>query len=564
MDFTLKKVQEHGPRPGPVVVVVMDGMGIGPEDESNAIRLARTPVLDRLRREFPFLALKAHGTAVGLPSDQDMGNSEVGHNALGAGRAFAQGAKLINEAIASRSLFAGKGWTQISTRCRENQSTLHLIGLLSDGNVHSHIDHLKALIAEADRVGIRQLAVHILLDGRDVAATSALRYVDDLEGVLAKVRQNQERDYRIASGGGRMQITMDRYGADWAMVERGWRVHVEGKGDQFPDAKTAILSLREQTPGVIDQDLAPFVIARDGAPVFPMKDGDSAVLFNFRGDRALEISRAFDDEDFSHFDRGARPDVLYAGMMEYDGDYHIPRRYLVEPPCIERALGAYLAANGVPQFACSETQKYGHVTYFWNGNRGGKFSDDLEDYLEIASDPGGFSDRPWMKAADITDATIAAIASGKYRFIRINFPNGDMVGHTGDFGATVLAVETVDLCLKRLLAAIRRARGVGLITADHGNADEMYMRSSTGFKVGPSGEIEPKTSHTLNPVPLHLFDPEGLGKTVLRQDLDTPGLANVAATALELLGLEAPEDYACSLLKKDWRTGDIPQSSPKR
>ncbi|MCB9655942.1 MAG: 2,3-bisphosphoglycerate-independent phosphoglycerate mutase [Deltaproteobacteria bacterium] len=551
MDWNLKRHDRPElTRPGPVVVVVMDGVGIAAENEGNAVHLARTPTLDRLKRDYPFMPLCAHGTQVGLPSDEDMGNSEVGHNALGAGRIFAQGAKLVNQAIATGALYEGQAWRDLASNCLKNGSAMHFIGLLSDGNVHSHIQHLMALITACDSAGIGRVFVHALLDGRDVPETSALSYIDALEAHLAPINAKPGRTYKIASGGGRMNVTMDRYEADWRIVERGWKTHVHGDGERFPDATTAIGTLRDREPGVIDQFLGAFVIGDDKGPVGPIQDGDSVVLFNFRGDRAIEISRAFDDDTFSFFDRGRRPHVLFAGMMEYDGDYHIPKRYLVAPPAIERTMGEYLARNKITQFACSETQKYGHVTYFWNGNRSGKFDDQLETYKEVPSDLVPFSERPWMKAADITDATIEAIRSQKFKFLRINYANGDMVGHTGQLTPTILAVESVDLCLARLLAAVRAANGIALITADHGNADEMLMwdGKKKAFKKSKEGVLEPKTSHTLNPVPLHLYDPHGEGRLKLDLKAERPGLTNIAATTLALLGFEAPDDYRPSLL----------------
>lgn len=548
MSWQLKKDGSFGERPGPVVVIVMDGVGVGREDEGNAVHLARTPTLDRLQLGAPFRTLRAHGVSVGLPSDDDMGNSEVGHNALGAGRVFSQGAKLVNEAIDSGAMFEADTWKELTSRVRERDSALHFLGLLSDGNVHSHIKHLKAMITEADRLGVKTVYVHALLDGRDVPETSALEYADDIEAHLKQFDDKADRRYKVASGGGRMKVTMDRYGADWDMVELGWKTHVHGEGERYPSLRVAIESLRDKHK-VIDQDLPAFVIGDGEAPVGPMKDGDAVVFFNFRGDRAIEISQAFEDDKVP-FERGSRPEVLYAGMMQYDGDYFIPKKYLVAPPSIDHTMGEYLARNGLAQFACSETQKYGHVTYFWNGNRSGKFDDDLETYVEVPSDKISFDQRPWMKAAQITDATIEAVRSGKYQFIRINYPNGDMVGHTGIRDATVLGVESVDLALTRLLAAIKEVGGVALITADHGNADEMYMwdKKAGGFKQTAHG-IEAKTSHTLNPVPLYLFDPLYPGKLVFREGLPEAGIGNVAATVLNLMGYAAPEPFLPSLLK---------------
>jgi 2,3-bisphosphoglycerate-independent phosphoglycerate mutase len=528
-----------------VVLVVMDGIGRGAGDEADAVAIAATPTLDRLWVPGVRAELNAHGKAVGLPSDDDMGNSEVGHNALGAGKIYAQGALLVGRAIKSGALFDGPAWRDIVTRGAKG-GAVHFLGLLSDGNVHSHLDHLEAMLGAAAKAGCKKLYVHALIDGRDVPPTSALEYIDRTEKFLAGLR-NSGVDARIASGGGRMKITMDRYEADWAMVEQGWHTHVLGEGRTFTSARQAIETLRGEHPGVIDQDLPAFIVG----PAVPMQDGDACVMFNFRGDRAIEISRAFDDDTFDKFDRVRRPDVAYAGMMEYDGDLHIPKRYLVSPPTIERPMGEILAAAHVPQLAISETQKYGHVTYFWNGNRSGMFDDGSETYIEIPSDRIPFEQRPWMKAAEITDRLIAELRTGKHRFARVNYANGDMVGHTGSFDATVLAVETVDLQLARLAKAVEELQGILVVTADHGNADEMYQRDKHGrVQRDKSGQPIAKTSHTLNRVPFLIHDPMRGD----RYDLDPArlqgaGIANVTATCIELLGFVPPDDLESSLLR---------------
>ena len=534
---------------GPVVTIVMDGVGIAPENAANAVYCAHTPTLDRLMKDYPVRSLRAHGTAVGLPSDDDMGNSEVGHNALGSGQVFAQGAKLVSQSIESGKMFASETWKTLVGGVKE-EGTLHFLGLFSDGNVHSHIDHLKAMIVEAKEEGVKKVRVHILLDGRDVGETSALDYVEPFEAFLAELRA-PEFDVMIASGGGRMQITMDRYEANWSMVEKGWQTHVLGLGRQFASAKEAIETYRAETK-VIDQDLPAFVIAKDGKPVGTVEDGDSVIFFNFRGDRAIEISKTFDTaEGFDKFDRVRYPKVLYAGMLEYDGDAHIPSRYLVNPPEITNTMGEYLAATGISQAAISETQKYGHVTYFWNGNRSGKFDEELETYVEIPSDVVPFEQRPWMKCAEITDELIAMIRSGKYRSIRCNFPNGDMVGHTGSMEATRISMEALDLQLARILPVIDEVGGVALITADHGNADEMYeMDKKTGApKCGKDGKFKAKTSHTLNPVPFIIYDNFYTDSYTVKEQKADFGLANVAATAVNLLGYEAPEMWNESVIE---------------
>ena len=533
---------------GPVLTIVMDGVGLTAEGETNAVSRAYMPNLKRVMASYPTVKLKAHGTAVGLPSDDDMGNSEVGHNALGSGQVFAQGAKLVSQSIESGKMFASSAWQEIVGNVK-NGGTLHFLGLFSDGNVHSHIDHLKAMLIRAKEDGVSKVRIHILLDGRDVGETSALDYVEPFEAFIASMRDGSF-DIKIASGGGRMQITMDRYEANWAMVELGWKTHVLGEGRQFATAKEAIETYRAETK-VIDQDLPPFVIAENGQPVGTIEDGDSVVFFNFRGDRAIEISKTFEaGSDFDKFDRVRAPKVAYAGMLEYDGDLHIPSRYLVNPPEITNTMGEYLADTGVAQYAISETQKYGHVTYFWNGNKSGKFSDELETYVEIPSDIVPFEQRPWMQCALITDALIDALKSGKYPCLRVNFPNGDMVGHTGSLAATICSLEALDLQLGRILSVVDELHGVALITADHGNADEMAeLDKKTGApKLNKDGSYKAKTSHTLNPVPLVIYDNFYTDAYTVKEDRGTFGLSNVAATAVNLLGYKAPEMWDESVL----------------
>jgi 2,3-bisphosphoglycerate-independent phosphoglycerate mutase len=545
----LDKIPGYSGPQGPVVLVIMDGVGIGSGDAGDMVAKASKPHLDWLAAHTVTSQLKAHGTAVGMPDDGDMGNSEVGHNAIGAGRVFAQGARLVNEAIASGAWFDGATWNELMANVLEHNSTLHLIGLLSDGNVHSHITQLEALLDEAGRAGVHKLRLHVLLDGRDVPPTSALDYVDRIEAKLAALCQQQQADFRIGSGGGRMQITMDRYNADWPMIARGWDTHVRGVGPGYPSARAAIEAARAAKPGVIDQDLPPFVIQENGASIGKIMDGDSVILFNFRGDRAIEWSRAFDEEELTEFDRGPKPQVVFAGMMQYDGDLQIPRKFLVTPPAIDRTLGEYLANNGISQFAISETQKYGHVTYFFNGNRSGKFSDQLETYVEIPSDRVSFDLRPWMKAAEITDEAVKAIESGKHQFIRINYPNGDMVGHTGDLLAVEISVEAVDLGIGRLMKAVAAAQGILVVTADHGNADEMYeVNKQTGeLKLDSAGHPKSKTAHTLNPVPFHVYDPANVSKARLSNHTNV-GITSLAATCLRLLGYEPPALYDPSIV----------------
>jgi 2,3-bisphosphoglycerate-independent phosphoglycerate mutase len=520
----------------PVVLIVMDGIGINEDEYGNAVKAANTPTLDVLMGHSPYTVIKAHGIAVGLPSDEDMGNSEVGHNALGSGQVYAQGAKLVNESIGNGKMYSSDTWHKVVDNCMENSSVLHFIGLLSDGNVHSNIAHLKSMVIRAKMDNVKKVRVHVLLDGRDVLATSALEYVDQLEKVLKELNDTSF-DGRIASGGGRMKITMDRYEANWDMVKLGWDTHVLGKGKQFTSASEAISAFREELPGVIDQDLPPFVIAEKGNPVGTINDGDSVVLFNFRGDRAIEISMAFDYESFDKFDREMHPKVVFCGMLQYDGDLKLPENFLVTPPDIRNTLSEHLVKHNIRQYAVSETQKFGHVTYFWNGNRSEKFSEKLEIFEEVPSDRVSFDERPWMKAAEVTDKLIDAIKSGEYDFLRANYPNGDMVGHTGSFNATKIAVEALDLCLARVVKAVDQTEAILIITADHGNADEMYEKAK-------GGTAKAKTSHTLNPVPFIIYD------KVQNHEIKPGsfGLANIASTITTLLGLDHPDCWEDSIV----------------
>lgn len=544
----LEKDKSWKGRRGPVVLVIMDGVGYGKYADGDAVKASRMANLDWLTANSPHTQLKAHGTAVGLPSDADMGNSEVGHNAMGCGRVFAQGAKLVSGAIASSAMFDGATWKKLISNVKAGNGALHFIGLLSDGNVHSHQDHLKAMIAQAYKEGVQKLRVHALLDGRDVDPTSALDYITPMEEYLASFTGV---DYCIASGGGRMYITMDRYNADWSMVERGWKAHVLGQGRQFASATEAIRTYRAENPGLLDQDMHEFVIAEGGRPVGTVEDGDSVIYFNFRGDRALEMTRAFETPEGGDlpFDRNRVPKVEYAGMMEYDGDLHIPHQFLVSPPSIDRTMGEYLTASGVHLMAISETQKYGHVTYFFNGNKLGKFDEKLEDYIEIKSDVVPFEQRPWMKCAEIADAVIDAIKSGRYQHIRLNFPNGDMVGHTGVFNAVVCSMEAMDLQLGRIKQAVEEAGGIMCITADHGNSDDMYEHAKDGsVKMNKDGSPKAKTSHSLNPVPAIIYDPEYKGeydRSALNQGL---GISSWPATIMQLMGFVPPADYDKSLI----------------
>ncbi len=536
-------------RPRPIhLLIVLDGFGLGSVPEWDAIGAADTPTFSHLFSDLPHTRLMTYGRYVGLPADKDLGGSEVGHQTMGAGRILDQGPTRINRAIADGSFFTSPALVDLVERCVRNGSALHLLGLLSDGNIHSHIDHFVAIVRFAHEKGVRRLYVHALLDGRDVGIQSALTYTDRIEELFAEINKSGDRDYRIASGGGRETITMDR-DHNWDKVRLGWDAHVHGVAPEtFGSAREAIETFRARTKGIVDQDLPPFVVMRDGRPVGPMADGDSVIMVNFRGDRAIQISRAFVEKGFSEFDRGTVPDVAYAGMMTYDEDTNLPPLRIMGPAKVENPFGRRILELGMRQFRLAETQKFAHVTFFFNGGYREPLDPKMEDYVLIPSDKGiSFDQRPAMKAPEIAAKAEALIRAGQHRFGLINFANTDMVGHTGNFKAAVAATEAVDAALGRIVAALKAVGGTALITADHGNADEMLVR-------GDTGEVEISTRHSLNPVPAILYDPAFDGTFRLRPvapDLsiaDTPGLSHVTATNLIMLGLPVPDDMARPLL----------------
>ncbi|KDD76196.1 metalloenzyme superfamily protein [Helicosporidium sp. ATCC 50920] len=535
---------------------VIDGWGESPHpDAYDAISRADTPCMDALRqgsRTGRWRLVKAHGLAVGLPSDKDMGNSEVGHNALGAGQVVDQGATCVDNSLRTGELFDLDGWKYVQDAARKH--TLHLIGLLSDGGVHSRYDQLCLLIEGALERGVRRVRVHALSDGRDVKDRTARLWVERLQADCAEWSRSGKADVRIASGGGRMCVSMDRYESDWDIVKRGYDAHVLGRApNRGPSAPEMVGKLQEGD--VSDQWIQPWVVVDPDTDqaVGTIQDGDAVVTFNFRADRMVELAMALEYEEFEGFERERWPKIKYAGMMQYDGELKLPLHFLVPPPLIERASEQYLLSSDVSIFACSESQKIGHVTFFWNGNRSGYLDKELETFLEIPSDRGiSFDKRPEMKAEEIADAVVKAIRCGKYDLVRCNFPNPDMVGHTGNLEATIEACTAVDKCIKKLLDAIDEVKGTYLITADHGNAEDMVQRKKDGTPVmDKEGKPVPLTSHTLNPVPVIIGGPQLPDNVRFRTDLADAGLSNVTATYINLMGLEAPDFYSPSLLKAD-------------
>ncbi|MBI4081568.1 MAG: 2,3-bisphosphoglycerate-independent phosphoglycerate mutase [Candidatus Lambdaproteobacteria bacterium] len=532
---------------GPLIMIVLDGWGIGAHDEGDAIHHARKPTMDALLAGSAHSAIYTHGLYVGLPAPKDIGGSEVGHMTMGAGRIMAQGPTRIGRLLASGAFFESEVLRTLIDNCVQRNVPLHLIGLLSDGNVHSHITHFERIIDHAAARGVRRLYVHALLDGRDVPYQSALDYVEPLEAKLAALsRERPGRDYAIASGGGREVITMDR-DQNWEKVRRGWAVHVHGReGEPVASASAAIRAARERAPDMVDQDLPPFVVVRAGRPVGPIQDGHSVVFMNFRGDRAIEFSRAMVEDDFAGFDRSPRPRVRYAGMMKYDEDTNLPPETLVETAGVERPFGRRILELGMHQFRLAETQKYAHVTFFFNGGYREPLDPSRETYELIPSERvDSFAKAPAMRAREIGQKAEAFIRSKRYRFGLINFANTDMVGHTGDLVAAIKATEAVDRALAGIVNALREVGGLALVTADHGNAEEMIALNPK------TGRREPSTRHSLNPVPVVLFDPlyRGAGDYRLRplDDGKPNTLANVMATHYILLGLKPPDDVDAPL-----------------
>lgn len=552
------------PMHGPVLVCVLDGWGESKyEDEYNAIYKAQTPVMDGLKRSAPerWRTLLAHGHAVGLPSDNDMGNSEVGHNALGAGQIVDQGAKCVDNALGTGDLFNLDGWNYIQDAAQQN--TLHLIGLLSDGGVHSRYDQLMSLLQGALERGVNRIRLHVLSDGRDVEDGTAVLWLERLTKDLTDLKvKYRNSDVRIASGGGRMFVTMDRYESDWGVVQRGWEAHILGEApNRFSDPVQGVKQLQTDKNGnkISDQFIEPWVVIdqSSGNPIGTIHDGDAVITFNFRADRMVEIAQALEyppSRWANKFDRKRWPKTFYAGMMQYDGELKLPSRFLVPPPIIQRASEEYLVlGTKLRVFACSESQKIGHVTFFWNGNKSGTLDPTLETFVEIPSDQGiSFDQRPEMKAKEIAERTKEAILSGKYDFIRCNFANADMVGHTGNLEAAIQACSEVDRCVGMLLETVDSVQGRWLVTADHGNAEDMVQRDKKhgGRPVlDADGKPVPLTSHTLNPVCCAIGGAGLPGDIKFKRGMQDAGLTNVTATFINLLGFEAPEFYRSSLIE---------------
>jgi 2,3-bisphosphoglycerate-independent phosphoglycerate mutase len=505
-------------KPKPVLLVVLDGWGIRAEREANAIAIAGTPSMDLLAREFPSTALETSGLSVGLPEGQ-MGNSEVGHTNLGAGRIVYQDLVRINRAIEDGSFYRNDALLLACRRAKASGGALHLMGLLSDGGVHSHEEHLRALLELARREGVARAFVHAFMDGRDTPPKSGLEYMRKLEKRLSDTGYGA-----VATVCGRY-YAMDR-DRRWDRVSLAWNALVHGEGKHAPSG--ALAMEWSYAAGETDEFVKPTVITgADGKPAGRVRDGDGVLFFNFRADRAREITRAFTDEGFAEFDRRGAPRLAaYVCMTEYDRTFPLPVAY--PPQDLTEIFPELVARAGLRQLRCAETEKYAHVTFFFNGGRETVFPNEDRILVPSPRDVKTYDQKPEMSAREVTDKLVAAIATGAYGFVLVNFANADMVGHTGILAAAVEAVKVVDECVGRLWAAARAQGMAMLVTADHGNC-EMMTDPVTG---------EPHTAHTLNPVPFILADPDFRGARLRAKGV----LADVSPTLLQVMGLPQPKE----------------------
>ena len=502
----------------PVLLVILDGWGLRAEREANAVALAETPAMDALLRDYPWTALKTSGLAVGLPEGQ-MGNSEVGHTNLGAGRIVYQDLVRIHRAVEDGSIFQNPVLLEAMRRAKAGSGTVHFMGLLSDGGVHSHVEHLHALLELARREGVPKAFVHAFLDGRDTPPRSGLGYVEAFEKRLGE------------TGYGKIATVMGRYYAmdrdkRWDRVALAYAALVRGEGYRSAGGARAVEEAYGR--GENDEFVKPTVVMEgSGEPRALVRDGDTIVFFNFRADRAREITRAFTEEAFKEFDIQARPRLAYyACMTEYAKTFGLPVAYGPDQPI--EIFPEIVSRAGLSQLRCAETEKYAHVTFFFNGGREVQFPGEDRILVPSPRDVKTYDEKPEMSAREVTDKLVAAIDSRKYAFILVNFANPDMVGHTGMLDAAMKAVRVVDECVGRLWKAARAAHMAMLVTADHGNC-EMMVDPATG---------QPHTAHTLGPVPFVLADPDMKG-TKLRGD---GVLADVAPTALQVMGLPQPKE----------------------
>ena len=499
----------------PTVLMILDGYGLNPRQDHNAIAEAATPVMDRLMKEYPFVQGQASGEYVGLPDGQ-MGNSEVGHLNMGAGRIVYQDLTRITKSIKDGDFFENPALKGAMENVKKNDSSLHLYGLVSDGGVHSHITHIFALLEMAKREGLKKVYVHCFLDGRDTPPDSGAGFVQQVQDKMDEL------------GVGKIGVVSGRYYAmdrdnRWDRVEKAYRALTLGEG---VPASSGVQAVKDSyANGVTDEFVIPAVVMEDGKPVTTIKDGDSIIFFNFRRDRARELTRCFCCDDFDGFDRGPRKKVYYTCFTDYD--VTIPNKEIAFPKQeIKETFGEYLAQHDMTQARIAETEKYAHVTFFFNG--GVEAPNKGEDRILVKSPKVATYDlQPEMSAPEVCDKFVDAIKSGKYDVIITNFANPDMVGHTGVEDACIKAIETVDKCVGRVVDALLEVGGQMFITADHGNAEQLV-----NYETG-----EPLTAHTTNPVPFILVNYDK--DYTLREG---GALCDIIPTLIEMMGMEQPKE----------------------
>lgn len=522
---------------GPVVLAILDGVGLRDETQDNAVTQAHLEFLNSASQNYPNIKLNAAGAAVGLLKDQ-AGNSEAGHNTMGCGQIIEQGLAHTNKAFATGEVWQSRAWRDIVTRVTDSKpgSILHFAGIFSDGGVHSDISHLEKMIARAHEQGVKKIRIHAIFDGVDVGPQSSMSYLQRMGQYL---EQYADCDYQIASGAGRAVAVTDCNCQNWEMVQTGWQMMVHGEAmHNFHSPNEAIQYFYGQKPDLTDDNIPAFVITdANGVPVGPMQDGDSVIYWDFRADCAKEITEAFTKNHFKPFNRSAhlqvttaiandpasaahlptpdaRPDILFVGMTEYDHEKHLPEGRLVEPAIFEHTLTQYLNSKNISQLAVSETARFKHVTYYFNGNRDEQLKN--EQRVEVEADQKSVAARPWMQVAEIADEVIEKLE--QFQFVRVNFPNADVIGKERDLEAAIISLEAVDIQLKRIAKEVERLGGMMLIVSDHGNAEDLTK------------------THTSNPVPCIFYDNTDNKQKYQAVQATDAGLANVAATVAALLG----------------------------
>ena len=503
-------------------LIILDGWGFLPEKKGNAVLQARMPFLNELENRYPVTRLSCFGDAVGLP-DGVMGNSEVGHMNIGAGRKVYQDLVRINHAISDKIFFSNPALSHAMDNVKDNKKTLHLLGLLSDGGVHSHIQHLFALIDMACARGISDIAVHAVLDGRDTAPKSGISFVNQLQAHL-----RQKGAGRIASLCGRF-YAMDR-DTRWERVEKAYELYTRAKGSPFSDPVEAMESAYQA--GQTDEFIKPIYLTPEPkTPPGIIQDGDSLIFFNFRADRAREISRAFTEKDFNGFQRTTLPAITsFVSMTQYDENFTLEVAF--PPRQLTHILGEEISTHGLTQLRIAETEKYAHVTYFFNGGNETVFPGEERILVPSPREVETYDQKPEMSAEQVAKKACERIASGDINFMVLNFANMDMVGHTGILSAAVKACETVDQCVEKVVREIWKSGGTAMITADHGNAEQMV-----------NADGSPHTAHTLNPVKFILAG-ENYQKVTLKEGI----LGDIAPTALKILKLPIPGEMTGSPL----------------